>query len=82
MHFARGLAYLDAENLPDAEASFKRAVEMSGTTFRHCTIWVWFTSVREGHEAEAAYLRVQELAPHMSSIEAVKHTTYDGNTQE
>jgi tetratricopeptide (TPR) repeat protein len=78
MFFAKGLAHLESEDLVGAEQAFKRTIEIEidyipalhnlGTIYE-----------RQGRldEAEAAYLRVQELAPHMSTIEAVKHTTYD-----
>ena len=78
MHFAKGLAHLESEDLTGAELAFKMAIEIErdyipalhnlGTIYE-----------RQGRldEAEAVYLRVQELAPHMSTIESVKHTTYD-----
>ena len=78
MHFARGLAYLEAEKLPDAEASFTRAVEIERDYIPALhNLGLVYERQGRSEEAEAAYLRVQELAPHMSSIEAVKHTTYD-----
>ena len=78
MFFAKGLAHLEADDLHSAERAFKKAVEIE-RDYIPALHNLGLVYERQGRldEAEAAYLRVQELAPHMSSIEAVKHTTYD-----
>ncbi len=78
MFFAKGLAHLESEDLTGAEQAFKRTIEIE-TDYIPALHNLGTIYERQGRldEAEAVYLRVQELAPHMATIESVKRTTYD-----
>ena len=65
MHFARGLAYLEAEKLPDAEASFARAVEIERDYSGTAQFGVGLRASGRSEEAEAAYLRVGVSSAHV-----------------
>lgn len=80
MFFAKGLAHLDSGDLAEAEAAFRRVIALSGD---HIPALHNLGAICEKTEryAEAIqyYGKVQQLAPHLATIEAVKHASYNVN---
>lgn len=77
MFFAKGLAHMDSGDLVGAEQVFKQVVALEGD---HIPALHNIATICEKtdrlEEATEYYLRVQQLAPHLPSMEAVKHATY------
>ena len=77
MFFAKGLAHMDGGDLLGAEEAFKQVVVLEPD---HIPALHNLATVCEKldrfEEAAEYYLKVQQLAPHLSTIEAVKHATY------
>lgn len=78
MHFALGLAYLASEKLLEAEVAFLLALETEPDYIPalHNLATVYELLGRQV-DADKVYLRVSELAPHMTTIELIKHAKYD-----
>ena len=80
MFFAKGLAHLDSGDLAEAEAAFRQVIALSAD---HIPALHNLGAICEKTEryAEAVqyYGRVQQLAPHLATIEAVKHASYNVN---
>jgi Flp pilus assembly protein TadD len=80
MLFAKGLAHLDSGDLTGAEAAFKQVIALTGD---HIPALHNLGAICEKTErfAEAIqyYDKVQQLAPHLATIEAVKHASYNVN---
>ena len=80
MLFAKGLAHLDSGDLAGAEAAFKQVIALTGD---HIPALHNLGAICEKTErfAEAIqyYDKVQQLAPHLATIEAVKHASYNVN---
>ena len=78
MQFALGLAHLANENLSDAEAAFRFALEIEPEYIPalHNLGTVYELLGRQA-DADTIYSRVRDLAPHMATIEAIKDTKYD-----
>ena len=77
MFFAKGLAHMDSGDLAGAEAAFKQVIELERDHIPalHNLAMICEKTDR-ADEAIAYYYQVQLLAPHLPSIEAVKHTSY------
>ena len=80
MFFAKGLAHLDSGDHAKAEAAFKQVLALSED---HIPALHNLGAICEKTEryAEAVqyYGKVQQLAPHLATIEAVKHASYNVN---
>ena len=78
LFFAKGLAHLGQRQYDRAEVAFKEVVALEGD---HVPALHNLGTVCErlGRLQEAAryYEQVRELTPHLATIEAVKHATYD-----
>ena len=78
MFFAKGLAHMDSGDLVGAEAAFKEVVvlEQDHIPALH-NLGMICEKTGRSEEANGYYTKVQILAPHLPSIEAVKHTSYN-----
>ncbi len=80
MFFAKGLAHLDSGDLVGAEAAFKQAIALSGDHIPALhNLGVICEKTERYAEAVQYYGKVQQLAPHLATIEAVKHASYNVN---
>lgn len=77
MFFAKGLAHMDSGDLAGAEIAFKEvvALERDHIPALH-NLGMICEKTDRMEEAIDYYYKVQQLAPHLSTIEAVKHTSY------
>ena len=80
MLFAKGLAHMDRGEYPEAEVAFKEVVEMEmdHVPALH-NLGVVYEQMGRLQDAAKYYDRVKKLTPHLSTIEAVKHATFDVN---
>ena len=78
MHFALGLAYLASKKILEAEVAFLLALENEPDYIPalHNLANVYELLGRQA-DADRVYLRVSDLAPHMTTIELIKHAKYD-----
>lgn len=78
LYFAIGISHLKLEQLANAEQAFASAVELDA---RHVPALHNLATVCERtnrpDEARVYYERVQDLTPHLDSIEAVRNAQYD-----
>lgn len=80
MLFAKGLAHLDSRDLAGAEAAFKQVIALSGDHIPALhNLGVICEKTERFAEAVRYYGKVQQLAPHLATIEAVKHASYNVN---
>ena len=80
MFFAKGLAHLGLGKLVEAEAAFRQVIALSGDHIPALHNLGMICEKTERYaEAVQYYGRVQQLAPHLATIEAVKHASYDVN---
>ena len=80
MFFAKGLAHLDSGDLTGAEAAFKQVIALSGDHIPALhNLGVICEKTERYAEAVQYYGKVQQLAPHLATIDAVKHASYDVN---
>jgi tetratricopeptide (TPR) repeat protein len=78
MHFALGLAYLASEKILEAEAAFLIALETEpGYIPALHNLAIVYELLGRQADADKAYLKVSDLAPHMTTIEVIKHAKYD-----
>lgn len=78
MFFAKGLAHLGRGDLPGAEAAFKQVIALAGDHIPALhNLGVICEKTERLAEAIQYYGKVQQLAPHLTTIEAVKHASYD-----
>ena len=77
MFFAKGLAHMDSGDLAGAEAAFKQVIELERDHIPALhNLGMICEKTDRAEEAIDYYYKVQLLAPHLPSIEAVKHTSY------
>ena len=77
MFFAKGLAHMDSGDLSGAETSFKQVIELERDHIPALhNLGTICEKTDRAEEAIDYYYKVQLLAPHLPSIEAVKHTSY------
>ena len=78
LHYALGLAYMDLEELAEAETAFKKAIylESDHVPSLHNLATIYDQTGR-ADEALEYYGRVQRLTPHLETIEAVRHANYN-----
>ena len=78
LFYAKGLAHIKRKELDLAEAAFKEAVELE---MDHVPALHNLASICDQtgrlQEAISYYKQVQNLTPHLGTIDAVRHTTYD-----
>ena len=80
MFFAKGLAHLGLGQLAEAEAAFRQVIALAGDHIPALHNLGMICEKTERYaEAVQYYGRVQQLAPHLATIEAVKHASYDVN---
>ena len=80
MFFAKGLAHLDSGDFVGAEAAFKQVIALSGDHIPALhNLGVICEKTERYEEALQYYGKVQQLAPHLATIEAVKHASYNVN---
>jgi tetratricopeptide (TPR) repeat protein len=78
LFYAKGLAHLDLDDLGAAERAFARAVSLDEehVPALHNLAFVLEQTGRAA-EAEPYYRRVARLTPHIQTIEAARHASYD-----
>ena len=80
MLFAKGLAHLDSGDLAGAEAAFEQVIALAGDHIPALhNLGVICEKTERFAEAVQYYGKVQQLAPHLATIEAVKHASYNVN---
>jgi tetratricopeptide (TPR) repeat protein len=77
MFFAKGLAHMESGDLVGAEATFKQvvALEQDHIPALH-NLGTICEKTNRLDEAVGYYFKIQRLAPHLATIEAVKHSSY------
>ena len=77
MYFAKGLAHMDSGDLAGAEEAFKQVItlERDHIPALH-NLGTICEKTDRAEEAIEYFLKVQQLAPHLPTMEAVKHSSY------
>jgi tetratricopeptide (TPR) repeat protein len=77
MYFAKGLAHMDSGDLVGAEEAFKQVItlEQDHIPALH-NLGTICEKMDRAEEAIEYFLKVQQLAPHLPTMEAVKHSSY------
>lgn len=78
MHFAKGLAHMEMREYTEAMAVFRETVRLESDHLPALhNLGAVYERLGRLEEAVRCYQQVKELAPHLSTIEAVKHASFD-----